>query len=80
MRISTNRRSLLEERSETPDRGHLTSQVSAIARLEVGNENIAASGSHLAGSQMSSALVAFTEDQIRLRADTSPLQEEPPAL
>ena len=80
MRISTNSRLPLEECSETSDRERLKSQVSAIANLQVGNENIAASGSHLAGSQMSSELVAYTEDQIRLGADSHLLREELRAL
>ena len=80
MRISTNRQPPLDERGETSDRDRLKSQVSAIATLQVANENITASGSHLASTELWSALAAYTEDQIRLGADTHRLREELRAL
>lgn len=41
---------------------------SAIANLEVSNQNVTASDSHLTDIEMSPELVTFTKDQILLRA------------
>jgi hypothetical protein len=80
MRISTTSHAPIEALSDTSDRDRLSSQVSAIASLEVGNENITASGSFLMGSRMPPALVAYTEEQIRLSEDTHRLRGELRAL